>query len=62
MSQIIVTVSRQGKPTITAMGFPGSDCKVATAKLEAALGLIDQERLTNEFFAAAQVQELAQRQ
>lgn len=55
MSKIIeVKISPKGEISIETKGFSGGECRDATRRLEAALGVRASEQLTNEFHAPAQ--------
>lgn len=48
-----VTVNPQGETRIETHGFAGATCQRATRSLEAALGLVQSEQLTAEFYQTA---------
>ena len=50
MRRIIVCIERDGQTSVTAEGFNGSDCRVATEFLGQALGNVMQENLTSDFY------------
>ena len=53
MTRVIeVIVLPSGETRVEAKGFLGSNCRDATRLLEAALGQVAEERLTQDFFAA----------
>ena len=54
MAKIIeVTVSPKGETSMQTKGFSGGECREASRRLEAALGLRVSEQLTSEFHATA---------
>ena len=58
MSQTIeIIVSPTGQTTVQTKGFAGSACQAASRFVEQALGLATEERKTEEFYAAAPVQQ-----
>lgn len=54
---IEITVSPDGKARIETKGFIGSDCRQASKFVEQALGQTLGEKLTNEFYASAKVEQ-----
>lgn len=57
-NQIIeVTILPNGKSKVQTKGFSGADCKQASKFLEAALGQVTSDRLTNEFFHTQRTQQ-----
>lgn len=53
MNQTIeVFILPNGKSKVQTKGFSGSDCKQASKFLEAALGQVSSDRLTDEYFCA----------
>ena len=57
MKEIIVTVDKEGKAEVEAMGFKGSGCKDATKAIEKALGLLTKDTVKPEFYEKATVQD-----
>jgi hypothetical protein len=54
MAKIIeVTVSPKGESSVHTKGFSGGECREASRRLEAALGIRTSEQLTSEFHATA---------
>ena len=49
METITVTIHK-GNVQIETKGFPGAECREATAAIEKALGGVESERLTPEFY------------
>ena len=55
MSKTIeVTISPKGETSIQTKGFNGSECREASRRLEAALGIRSSEQITSEFHATAE--------
>ena len=50
MKEIIVTIDKDGKTTVETVGFTGSECLAATAKLESALGGKVDTKMTDEAY------------
>jgi hypothetical protein len=50
MPVIDVTVAPNGETRIETQGFVGAQCQQATRALEAALGLVQSEQLTPDFY------------
>jgi len=60
MSKIIeVTVSPKGETSIQTKGFSGGECREASRRLEAALGVRASETLTGEFHTTAENKQAA---
>ncbi len=57
MKTIEITVDFIGRTTIQTKGFTGSDCVEASRSLEKALGLIQNDERTPEFFACSKVEQ-----
>lgn len=54
MPTITVTVSPRGATTVTTTGYSGAACEDATRALETALGPVQSNARTAEFYAATQ--------
>lgn len=50
MKEIKITVSTTGEIEISTAGFRGKACKDATKEIERALGLVESDKTTPEFF------------
>ena len=60
MSKIIeVTVSPKGETSIQTKGFSGGECRDASRRLEAALGIRAGEQLTSEFYITSENKQAA---
>ena len=44
-------------PTITTEGFTGSECQTASAAFEAAIGSVENEELTSDYYRTEERQE-----
>jgi hypothetical protein len=55
---IEVIVLPDGKTKVQTKGFSGADCKQASKFLEAALGQVRSDRLTDEYFCTQHTQQL----
>jgi hypothetical protein len=53
MPVIDVTIAPNGETRIETQGFVGAQCQQATRSLEAALGLVQSEQLTADFYQLA---------
>ena len=63
MSKIIeVTVSPKGETSVQTKGFSGGECREASRRLEAALGIRASETLTSEFHVTAENTQAARQQ
>lgn len=58
---IEVLIDPQGRTQVRTVGYAGPGCREASRFLEAALGAVQHERLTSEFYQAA-AQSTAQQQ
>lgn len=61
MKTIEIVVSPAGETRVETKGFAGPACRVASAFVEAALGLRVAERTTAEFHAQPQARQVEQR-
>ena len=52
--EIIVTITSDGRATVTVKGVSGSRCEQLTAELEQALGMVREKRRTVEYYQAQQ--------
>jgi hypothetical protein len=52
MSEICITVEPTGATRIETHGFTGGTCRAASEFLEQALGRVERETLTSEFYSA----------
>jgi hypothetical protein len=55
---IEVFVLPDGKTKVQTKGFAGSDCKQASRFLEAGLGQVQSDRLTDEYFRVQPAQQI----
>ncbi|MDC4207111.1 MAG: DUF2997 domain-containing protein (plasmid) [Candidatus Manganitrophus sp.] len=62
MKQILATFGPEGEIRIEAAGFTGSDCLEATRFLEEALGRVDAQSLTTDYYQTSNEGRLQQRQ
>ena len=62
MKTIEIVVDARGDARVQTKGFSGAACRDASALLERALGEVTAERLTPEFYEAAQASEQRQQQ
>jgi hypothetical protein len=53
MSRMEITVTRDGRTTLTTHGFTGADCRAASRFMEQALGRASGECLTSEYHQTA---------
>ena len=61
MARIIeVTVSPTGETTVQTKGYAGADCLQASKFLEQALGVVNTERKTAEFYQPAAIEQHVQ--
>jgi hypothetical protein len=54
LKTITVIVSKEGQTRVEANGFAGGECRLATAKIRAALGQESDEQLKPEFASQPQ--------
>jgi len=52
--EIIIEISPAGEVKISTRGFKGKACKDATKKLEEALGEVERDQETEEFYQQSQ--------
>jgi len=57
MKQIEIIVGPNGKTTVQTKGFAGASCREASRFLEQALGKVDREKLTAEFYLTGEVRQ-----
>jgi hypothetical protein len=57
MKQIEIIVGPDGKATVQTKGFAGASCREASRFLEQALGVVEQEKLTAEFYLTGEVRQ-----
>lgn len=50
MRKIEVIVTPQGETTVTTVGFRGKSCQDATKQLEQALGVVQSDKKSPEFY------------
>ncbi len=53
--QIVVTVAPDGATRLETVGYVGPACRDASRALEAALGLVQADRLTADYYATTSV-------
>jgi len=54
MSEIIITIAKDGKTRVAVQGYSGAGCLALTASLEKALGATQDQWLTSEYYQEAQ--------
>ena len=54
MQRVIVTIDKDGTPTVTVNGVKGSSCEALTADLERALGSTTTHERTSEYLEVSQ--------
>jgi hypothetical protein len=57
MKQIEIIVGPDGKATVQTKGFTGTSCREASRLIEQALGVVEQEKLTAEFYLTEEVRQ-----
>ena len=57
MKQIEIIVGPDGKATVQTKGFTGTSCREASRLIEQALGEVDREKLTPEFYLTGEVRQ-----
>lgn len=55
MKKITVHVDREGGTQISTEGFTGTTCQDATKQLEKALGIVTENKHTDEYYATSSV-------
>ena len=53
MAEIIVTISKEGRPTVEVQGVPGEACFAISHAVEQAMGKVSKSEYTSEFFQQA---------
>lgn len=59
MPKITITISPAGETVVQTSGYKGKSCVEATKQLEQALGLVQSDRKTPEFYQAETVKQTA---
>jgi hypothetical protein len=57
MRQIEIIVGPDGKTTVQTKGFAGASCRDASRLVEQALGVVENEKLTAEFYLTGEVRQ-----
>ncbi len=52
--EIIVTITSDGRATVTVKGVGGQRCEQLTAELEQALGIVREKQRTDEYYQTQQ--------
>ncbi|MEQ8208268.1 MAG: DUF2997 domain-containing protein [Lacipirellulaceae bacterium] len=60
IKHIEITISPTGETKLQTLGFHGSSCQEASRQFEQALGVVTQQRLTEEYYAVQSQQQASQ--